>query len=151
MSWRDRIFHNPGLKLVSIGLASLVWYAVYGRHQVLVAPAAPADGASEPAVKDYVRLPITVMQSAGEAHAFDVQPAQVSVRVSGDQAILQELRGSDLEVFVNLADLGDRRSAARRVKILTPAGVKVLRVEPALVHIERLSLDLLSTNRPPDP
>ena len=151
MSWRDRVFHNPGLKLVSIGLASLVWFAVYGRHQVLVSPAAATKGATVATVKDYVRLPITVMQSAGEGHAYDVQPAQVSVRVSGDQAILQELRGSDLEVFVNLADLGDRRSAARRVKILAPAGVRILRVEPALVHIERLSLDLLSTNQPPDP
>ncbi len=136
MTWREHVLHNLGLKIASLGLASLLWYAVHGRYD------SPGSSLTNPSgktiVKDYVRLPITITQSPGAAHLFQVQPPEVSVRLSGDQIVLQELRGSDLEVFVNLTDADDRPTTARRVKVLAPSGVRILRVEPALVHIERL-------------
>lgn len=134
MAWRDEMFHNPGLKLFSIGLACLVWFAVHERN----ASPAPVASSGPVVAKDYVRLPITVLQPAGESRAFRIQPGFVSVRVSGDQSLLQELRGSDLEVFVNLSDAGDRLSTTRRVRVLAPAGVTVRTIEPGLVRAERV-------------
>lgn len=134
MAWRDEMFHNPGLKLFSIGLACLVWFAVHERNATPVAAISTGPVVS----KDYVRLPITVLQPAGESRSFRIQPAFVSVRVSGDQSVLQELRGSDLDVFVNLSDAGDRVVTTRRVRVLAPAGVTVRTIEPALVRAERV-------------
>lgn len=137
MSWRDQLFHNPRLKLLSVGLSCLVWYAVHGHHQAIINP--PENGPT--VVKEYFRIPITIMQTAPEGRIYRVDPADVTVRVTGDQSLLQELRGSDLEVFVNLTDMGDKPAANRRVKVMAPAGVKVLRVEPVMVHIERQDLN----------
>lgn len=135
MARRDQIFHNPGLKLFSIGLACTLWFAVHERNPSALSAGDPTG----PVVtKEYVRLPITALQPPGETHAFKLQPATVSVNVSGHQAQLQELRGSDLEVFVNLADVGDRPATTRTVKVLVPPGVTLVRVIPTVVRIERL-------------
>lgn len=118
---RPRIFRNFGIKVLSIGLAALLWGLVAGQREA----------------ERSLRVPLEYRNIPPELELL-VEPASlVDVRVRGSSGVLGELRAADL---VAVLDLRTARPGRRLFHLLpgdiaVPAGVKVLQVTPSTLAL----------------
>ena len=116
-----RIFRYLGLKLVALGLAILLWFAVAG----------------EPFVERGLRAPLE-FQNIPEGFALLGEvPSTVDVRLRGASALLGGLNSSDV---VAVVDLGSAQSGRRLVhlspdEVRVPFGVEVVQVSPSTIPL----------------
>lgn len=135
MAWRDYILKNFWLKLFSLALATVIWLTINAIiHEAKIE--APMD---ETAQQKFTHVPITVMMNAADARSFRVVPGEVTVSVSGKFLTLQKVTDKDIQAFVNLTDTRDTEGAAKKIQIVAPDGVSLVRVDPAMVRIERVN------------
>lgn len=135
MAWRDLLFQNFWVKLFSFALATVIWFTVNAIiHEPKVE--APVDEAAQ---QKFTRVPITVMMNAADARGFRVVPGEVTVTVAGKFLALQRVTDKDIQAFVNLTDARDTGGAAKKIQIVLPDGVSLVRVEPAMVRVERVN------------
>lgn len=124
MSARDAILQNFWLKLFSLLLATMIWFAING-----------AQG-NRPAIGVLTRkiehVPITVMKSAADLRPFRVEPSHIDVTVRGPIAEVQALTARQLEVFINLTDMHDLAGQNKKILVHSPAGIAVV----AVSHVE---------------
>ncbi len=134
MPYRDNT-HNLGWKLLSLGLATLIWFAIrFGIHQ----DGGVAGMAQTRDTKDFVRLPIKVLTAASDHRNFKVEPSDVNVRVSGEITQIRELKTSSIEVLVSLVDVRDESRFKKSIQVLAPPGINILRIDPPDVTVERV-------------
>jgi len=118
---RPRIFRNFGLKVLSIGLASLLWGVVAGQREA----------------ERSLRVPLEYRNIPPELELLGEPASLVDVRVRGSSGVLGELRGADL---VAVLDLRTARPGRRLFHLLpddidVPTGVKVLQVTPSTLSL----------------
>lgn len=114
-----RPFRHPGLKLLSIGLAVLLWMVVTG----------------EETVERGLRVPLELQQfPAGLELQGDV-PTNVDVRVRGTTGALGRVSVGDVVAVVDLrsARPGRRLFQLTPEQVRAPAGVEVVQVTPVTV------------------
>lgn len=116
MSTRDAILQNFWLKLFSLVLATMIWFAIFGAQNNL-RPDRPVLGT---VTRKFERVPITVMKSAADLRAFRVEPGTVEVTVSGPLAKVQALTPSQLEVFISLTDVNDTVGLTKKILVHVP-------------------------------
>lgn len=114
-------FRHIGLKILSLGLAVLLWYLVAGQTEA----------------ERSMRVPLEFQNMPEQLEIVGEPPSLVDVRLRGASGTLGQLRGGDL---VALLDLGSARPGRRLFhltpqSINTPAGVRVLQVLPATVSL----------------
>lgn len=132
MSWPDILRRNLGWKLLSLLLATLVWFTVRtGSHSGF----RPSDLATRQVKLD--NLPITVLTTASDTTGFMVTPRAISVEVRGDPATVDRLQPGDIAVYVNLVDVAEARSLRKRVQVHVPPELKLVRIDPEFVEVER--------------
>lgn len=124
MSVRDAILQNFWLKLFSLVLATMIWFAIAGA-QMNLRPDRPGLGTLTRRIES---VPITVMQSAADFRAFRVDPSHIDVTVRGPIAEVQALTARQLEVFINLTDAHDSAGLSKKILVHTPAGIAVVQV-----------------------
>jgi YbbR domain-containing protein len=128
MSARDAILQNFWLKLFSLVLATMIWFAIYGAQNNLRS----GQTALSAVTRKLDAVPITVMQSAADFRAFRVEPSHIAVTVRGPIAEVQALTARQLEVFINLTDAHDSAGQNKKILVHAPAGIAVVQVS----HIE---------------
>ena len=123
---RPRIFRNFGTKVLSIGLAALLWGVVAGQREA----------------ERSLRVPLEYRNIPPELELLGEPASLVDVRVRGSSGVLGELRGADL---VAVLDLRSARPGRRLFHLLpgdiaVPAGVKVLQATPStlVAHLRGL-------------
>ena len=137
MSARDAILQNFWLKLFSLVLATMIWFAIFGAQSNL-RPSQPSLGT---VTRKIERVPITVMQSAADFRAFRVEPSHIEVTVRGPIAEVQALTARQLEVFINLTDVQDTTGLNKKILVHTPAGVAVVQVSHTEARITPANTD----------
>ncbi len=118
---RPRIFRNFGTKVLSIGLAALLWGLVAGQREA----------------ERSLRVPLEYRNIPPELELLGEPASLVDVRVRGSSGVLGELRGADL---VAVLDLRSARPGRRLFHLLpgdiaVPVGVKVLLATPSTLSL----------------
>ncbi|KAF0178226.1 MAG: hypothetical protein FD161_1973 [Limisphaerales bacterium] len=137
MSARDAILQNFWLKLFSLVLATMIWFAIFGAQNNL-RPSQPALGT---VTRKIEHVPITVMKSAADLRAFRVEPSQIDVTVRGPIAEVQALTARQLEVFINLTDVHDTAGLNKKILVHTPPGIAVVAVSHTEAGITPVAAD----------
>src|SRR5687768_12876643 len=127
------ISNNFWLKLFSLVLATLLWFVISSNFpsaesRLNIAPLRPTG------TKDF-RRPVMVMMPAKNVQAFQVDPGEVTVKILGDQTIIDKLRESDIEVYVNLMNVQNPQGSFR-VEVGAPREVVIQQVWPAHVYVK---------------
>ena len=137
MSIRALILHHFWLKLFSLMLATLIWFAIhFGIQSGLRSPEILI---INPTTKQFSRVPIRILSQPGDARVFKVSPKEVVLTVVGEEAILRELTGESISVFVDLTNVHSSHETNQQVKLDIPSGVTAIRVEPRTVNVEQVS------------
>lgn len=122
MSARDAILQNFWLKLFSLVLATMIWFAISGTSLGTM-------------TRKIERVPITVMKSAADLRAFRVEPSVVEITVSGPLAKVQALTPQQVEAFINLTDMSDTVGPTKKILVHLPADIVLLGVVPTEARI----------------
>lgn len=89
-----------------------------------------------PSEREFSALPVEIRVPRGLGK-FAVLPSQVSVTLSAPPALLSKMAGNDVIPYVRIVELPEERSAAVKVYVDIPEGIKVVQIEPATVAIEQ--------------
>ena len=135
MSLRALILHNFWLKLFSLLLATLIWFAIHfwiegGNRQ-------PQNSITNPIARHQFRLPVRVLTKPGDERVFRVDPEQVSVFVTGEAAILRDFSSQNISVYVDVANIRSSRETNQQVKVDVPKEISV-EVVPLTVNVEQV-------------
>src|SRR5262245_16570128 len=153
MALRDYVLNNLGRKLVSLCLASLIWFTVSSadRKEPRLLESALESLLPNP-VTDLVpgeltQVPIAIVSLAQDTRAFRLEPRHAKVIVNGERGLLRRLTAKDIQAVVDLTDLGNAKKTdtntnplIRPVRVRSPEGTTVLKVEPANVQVEVIPL-----------
>ncbi len=136
MTLRDLILNNFGWKLLSLVLATLVWWRVnrlaQSERELAQAPLASVERTGT------FSLPVRVLGPARNAGGFAVVPAEVNVTLRGRPSDLEQVNSTNVVVYVDATLPLDTNAAARRVIVRPPPGVSVQEVKPRQVYVERM-------------
>lgn len=118
---RKYIFANSWLKLVSLGLAVLLWWAV----------------SHDPTVEREVTAPVEFHHAPDNLEMSVEGSPQVRVRVRGPERTVRNLNASDVQATVDLsgARAGERTFDLTAKQVHIPTGVEVVQIQPSQVHI----------------
>ena len=137
MSFRDSILNNAGQKIFSLGLATLVWFAIH-----VAAPDEP----EFPVLPTFrtqsrgdARRPVTIMNSAKNPRAFSLSLDMVDVVVSGDAKKIKELDPASIRVFVDVSKVTTKTSVP--VEVSPPANITFEEVYPVEIIVTPLPVD----------
>ena len=153
MRLRDYVLNNLGRKLVSLCLASLIWFTVSSadRKEPRLLESALESLLPKPVTElvpgEFAQIPIAVLILAQDTRAFRLEPRRAKVIVSGERGLLRRLTAKDIQVVVDLSELANAKKTdantnliIRPVRVRSPEGITVLSVEPANVQVEVVSL-----------
>lgn len=135
MSLRAFIQHNFLLKVFSLLLATLIWFAIdfwkdSGRE--LPTPI------TNPQTKQNLRLQVRVLKQPGDTRIFKVNPEDVVVEVAGEAALLRDVNQYNIPAYVDLTSARSSRETNHQVKLDMPNGVTLINVSPRAVNVEQL-------------
>jgi YbbR domain-containing protein len=126
---REGLRRNPGLKLLSLLLAFLLWFSI---------------NATERDAEREVQLPVAVRRLAPGLVVTNVPPHAVTTRIRGPRTILEGVDASQMRLAIDLSasEPGERtvKLNADMVRPELPRRLKIVRLDPPRlkVRIERL-------------
>ena len=153
MGLRDYVLNNLGRKLVSLCLASLVWFNVSSMDRkeprLLESPFGSLlpKPVTEWVTGEFTQIPIAIVSLAQDTRAFRLDARQAKVVVSGERGLLLRLTARDIQAVVDLTDLANARRTdtdtnlvSRPVRARSPDGITVVKVEPSAMLVEPIAL-----------
>ena len=153
MGLRDYVLNNLGRKLVSLCLASLIWFTVSSADRkeprLLESPFGSLlpKPVSELVTGEFAQIPIAIVSLAQDTRAFRLDARQAKVIVSAERELLLRLTAKDIQAVVDLTDLANSKKTdagtnliTRPVRVRSPDGTTVVKVEPSAVLVEPLPL-----------
>jgi len=153
MALRDYVLNNLGRKLVSLCLASLIWFTVSSADRkeprLLESPFGSLlpKPVTELVTGEFGQIPITILSMARDTRAFRLDARVAKVIVSGERGQLLRLTAKDIQAVVDLTELANARKTdtstnlmTRPVRVRSPEGIAVLKVEPSTVLVEPITL-----------
>ena len=153
MALRDYVLNNLGRKLVSLCLASLIWFTVSSvdrkEPRLLESPFGSLlpKPVTELVTGEFGQIPITIVSLAQDTRAFRLDARQAKVVVTGERGLLLRLTAKDIQAVVDLTDLADARKTdtstnmiLRPVRARSPEGITVVKVEPSAVLVEPITV-----------
>jgi YbbR domain-containing protein len=135
MAARDLVFNNFWWKLLSVLLAVLTWITIDATLR--------KDSEQTPVITSSHRpfdVPVTLLTSPRNTNQFRINPALVSVDVSGNADDLKKLQAEQIEAFVDATAIQDEKEVRKEIQVRTPPDVRVEKVEPAFANLERITL-----------
>jgi YbbR domain-containing protein len=118
---KEKLFHNLGLKLFSLGLAFALWLVVAGEQRIDQALSAP--------------LRVTKLP---EGLALGNEPGgAVTVKVRGPKSVVSSLAADEVEVELDLSRLkeGEHLLPIKADQVRVPRGVEVQQIAPSRVRL----------------
>jgi YbbR domain-containing protein len=115
-------FRNFGLKLLSVGIAILLWLTVAG----------------EQVVERTVLIPLELVNTPPGLELIENPPATVSVRIRGASSTLSEIDRGAVVAQLDVRDARPRRQFYGHLSpadVRVPFGVEVLQVSPGMVPL----------------
>ncbi|MBN2507611.1 MAG: hypothetical protein JXQ71_13045 [Verrucomicrobia bacterium] len=129
---RDLIQNNFALKILSLILASLLWFAIESSlHRRIRLTTAPF---SEDATLD-LPCPVAALVPPSVERLFSVVPDEVQVKLAGSPDTLRELELTNIAVFVRVP-LGLTSEDRLNVEVKLPPAVRLLYVNPPQVTVK---------------
>jgi YbbR domain-containing protein len=135
MALRELVFHNFWLKLFSLVLAILVWFAIHvlvTEGNTMVAKTFVRSVSSE----TFQSVPVRVLKMPGDKRSYEISPTEVSVTVTGDSAALRDLEKDKLVAYIDLSSTKVNPVAwadkvrTETVHLHVPVNITVVRVIP---------------------
>jgi len=119
--FRNHVFNNLWLKLVALGLAFLLWWAV----------------GHDPTVEAVVTAPLEFHHAPPDLEMSLDGPTQVRVRVQGPERTIRSLTPADVRATVDLggADIGEQTFDLTASQIHLPDGLQVVEIDPSQIRI----------------
>lgn len=116
-----KLLQHPGLKVLSVGLAVLLWLIVAG----------------EETVERGLRVPLELQQFPAGLELKGDSPTFVDVRVRGSSGTISRMSSGDLIAAIDLrtARPGARLFQLTPEQVRTPFGVEVVQVTPSSVAL----------------
>ena len=145
MALPQLIRHNFWLKLFSLLLAVLVWFAVYVVRQ---GNDVTRTFVTSPDTETFYDVAVFVMKQPGDERLFEVSPPSVDVKLTGESAVLRDLTRDDIKVYVDLT-ARRRRHVLRteKVRVDLPPNVTLVQILPLAVEIAQ-SNSQIPNNQP---
>jgi len=153
MALRDYVLNNLGRKLVSLCLASLIWFTVSSADRkeprLMESPFGSLlpKPVTEQVTGEFAQIPIAIVGLAQDRWAFRLDARQAKVIVSGERGQLLRLAAKDIQAVVDVTDLTNVKKTdpgtnliIRQVRVRSPEGTTVLKVEPSVVLVEPVYL-----------
>ena len=122
---REMILRSLGWKMLSLGLAVAIWLTVR----------AAIDQRGGARVRTFDDIPAQIVSSTTDVRAFRVDPEKVSVTVQGPAQMINLLTDHEIHAFVDVTSVDTSQNFNRQLRIATPPGVTLMRVEPADVTV----------------
>jgi len=115
-------FRNLGLKVLAVGLATLLWLTVLGEH----------------VVERSMRIPLQFRNIPEALEIVGNPPGDVEVRVRGSSGLLSRLQPGEIVAVLELrtARPGARLFYLRTDQVQAPYGVEIAQVLPATVALQ---------------
>jgi YbbR domain-containing protein len=112
---------HPGLKIVSVILAALLWLLVSGEQDVERA----------------LRVPLEFTNLPRQLELVGEPPSLVDVRVRGSSGTISRVAAAELAAVLDVRDAkdGPRRFNLKTADVRAPFGVEVIQVAPASVEL----------------
>jgi len=133
MKLRDAILNNFWLKVFSLLMATMIWFAVQSNL--------PADtrNLQNPfqsfEARDLVR-PVVITTSASNQTVFSINPSEVRVTFRVDKTISKRLKATDIQAYIDLTD-PRQVNGTFPIKINAPRrGISDIDVWPQNAHVE---------------
>ncbi len=89
--------------------------------------------------------PVAIYKPAGDAHAYEVKPAEVELVVKGQKESLEAMETKEIRVFVDITDVLEKFKTAEqhagipvRIEVHTPKSVALEKVTPTLASVKRI-------------
>jgi len=129
---RNNVFHNLGLKLLSLALAAALWMALAG----------------EPVSEVAVDVPISFHNMAGNLEISSESIPKAQIRLRGPERAIRRLQPSDIYAEIDLTNVkpGERTFDLTTREIHHPRELAIVQVVPSDVH---LAFDLRLTRDVP--
>lgn len=129
---RNNVFHNLGLKLLSLALAAALWMALAG----------------EPVSEVAVDVPISFHNMPGYLEISSESIPKAQIRLRGPERAIRRLQPSDIyaEIDLTSAKPGERTFDLSAGEIHHPRELSIVQVVPSDVH---LAFDLRLTREVP--
>lgn len=138
MALRDYILNNFWWKLLSLLLAGLTWLTIQTAFQkdqnLRETPVVTSSTRTFPAI------PVTLLTSTLSLNTFKVDPALVSVDVSGSAADLAKLVERQIHVYVDVSSAGDEKLFRRPLQAQVPGDLRVDKLSVTIATVERIPL-----------
>jgi len=115
-------FRHPGLKVLAVALATLLWLTVAGEH----------------IVERSLRVPLEFRNIPQELEISGEPPATVAVRLRGSSALLSRIDPGEIVAVLDLSNAraGSRLLNIRNDEVRVPYGVEVAQVMPGTLSVE---------------
>jgi hypothetical protein len=133
---RELLLNNFWWKVTALLLAIVVWIGFQPRDKHLnLFP-----DAYRPSYARYLlRHPVTIIKPANDTREFKVTPEEVDISLSGDQKVLENLRGSEVRASVDVVSFTSKTNQLPITVSFPPGGdIKLERVIPERVQVELL-------------
>ncbi len=136
MPLRQIIMHNFWLKLVSLGLASLIWLGV--RYQIQSDYGVNQPRSSRPVFRKTVKVRVSTIIKPGDGRAYRVSPSDVMVVLLAEESVLSRVFPTDVMVYVDLTDFNPRKPTME-LHSHARSDVIIGDIQPANVTVEQIS------------
>ena len=117
----DRLFHNLGLKLLSLGLAFALWLVVAGEQRV----------------EHALNVPLNLTGLPEKMALVNDPEGSVTVKLRGPKSLVAALGPDEVHLNLELSRLkeGENLVPVKAEQIPVPRGVEVLQVSPSRVRL----------------
>lgn len=133
---RDIVLNNFWWKVTALLLAVLVWIGFQPRDKrINLFP----EGYRPSYVRYLLRHPVTIIKPANDTNEFKITPEEVDISLSGEQKVLEALRGGEVRASVDVVKFTSKTNILPLVVTFpTEGNIKLERVLPERVQVELL-------------
>lgn len=116
------VIHNFWLKLLSLGLATGIWFLISPEEQ-------PAEVA--------LRAPVVFQHVPSHLEISSESIPEAQIRVRGPERVIRQLQPSEVQAQIDLSDVksGERTFDLTSQQVRHPSDVRVVQVLPSQLHL----------------
>lgn len=119
---KQLLLHNLGWKLLSVGIAAVLWYALVG----------------EPLYQASVSAPLLLTGTPADLEISSERPERVSLELQGPSSLLDQQHLSSVVVVLNLSSVsqpGERTFTLSPDNVRLPRGLTLVRTVPSQIRL----------------